>query len=304
MITINTHQRWLAAVILSGGLLTGGLMSASPGLAGQAAATPSAGSAIAATPGTDRSQCDDTDGAGGQDDATDATDAIGQQDQDGTAEQENDGGDDATEGESADPAATPEQEDDDDDDATEGESGADNGQDDNSGDAAATPGALAGGQDLLTQATISLDDATIAAQAAAQGPLGDVELEDMDGTLTFRVEIGEQDVLIDAADGTVISVAPGDGTDDTGDDCADDDAAEVNAAPGTLVEGQDLALQATITIDEAVSAAQATVSGDLGVVGLEDQDGRLVYTVKIGDQEVTVDAATGEVIGTESNQEG
>lgn len=277
MIAFNTHQRWLAAVVLSGGLLTGGLMSAPLGSAGQTAATPSAGSAMQATPGMDGTQCGDTQDAG---ESNHESGETGQQDQNGTPEPE-DGGDEN---------------------ATGGESGADHTEGGNADeDLAATPGALSGGQDLLTQATISLTDATAAAQAAAQGPLGDVELED--GTLVFRVEIGEQDVLIDAADGTVISVAPGDATEDTGDDCADDDAAEANAVPGTLVEGQDLATQATVTIDEAIAAAQGAATGDLGVVGLEDQDGTLVYTVKIGDQEVSVDATTGEVIATESDHE-
>ncbi len=160
-----------------------------------------------------------------------------------------------------------------------------------------------GWQDLQAQATISLTDATDAAQAATQGPLGSVVIEDVDGTLVYRVEIGEQDVLINAADGTVISTMPGDHTEDGG-NCGDGgDAAEANAAPGTLGGGQDLASGATITVEQAITAAQGAATGDLGVVGLEDQDGTLVYTVKIGDQEVTVDATTGEVVATESDQE-
>lgn len=278
MIAFNTHQRWLAAVVLSGGLLTGGLMAAPLGSAGQTAATPSAGSAMQATPGMDGTQCGETQDAGESDHESGET---GRQHQNGTPEPE-DGGDEN---------------------ATDGESGAEDAQGDNADEASATPGALTEGQDLLPQATISLTDATTAAQTAAQGPLGDVELEEVDGTLAFRVEIGGQDVLIDAAKGTVISVAPGGGTDETGGDCANDDAAEANAAPGTLVEGQDLAAQATITVDEAIAAAQGAATGDLGVVGLEDQDGTLVYTVKIGDQEVSVDATTGDVIATESDHE-
>ena len=261
MIAINRHQRWLTAVVLSGGLLTGGLMAVPHGSAGQSAATPATGSAMQATPGTTGDQCDETQDAGGQND---------QNDQNGDTDQEDNGSGDAMSGDTAD-------------------------------EASATPGALTGGQDLLPQATISLADATRAAQGAATGDLGAVELEAVNGTLVFRVEVGGQEVLIDAANGTVASIEAGDQPETTGNGCSAGDAAEANAAPGTLIEGQDLAAQAAITVEQAITAAQGAATGDLGVVGLEDQDGTLVYTVKIGDQEVAVDATTGEVIATESD---
>lgn len=278
MIAINRHQRWLTAVVLSGGLLTGGLMAVPHGSAGQATATPSTGSSMQATPGTAGDQCDNTQDAGGENGDNGGT---GQQDLAGTAEQEDSGSGDAT----------------------DGESGADGTQGDNADEASATPGALTGGQDLLARATISLADATQAAQGAATGDLGAVELEEVNGTLVFRVEVGGQEVLIDAANGTVVSIEAGDQSENTGDGCSEGDAAEANAVPGTLVEGQDLASGATITVEQAITAAQAAATGDLGVVGLEDQNGTLVYTVKIGGQEVTVDATTGAVVSTESDQE-
>ena len=279
MITVNRHQRWLTAVVLSGGLLTGGLMAAPHGSAGQATTTPSTGSAMQATqatpsPGVD--QCDTSQDATGENGDTGGTDQQGA-------------------------AGTPDQEDNGSGDGMDGESGADETSGDTADEASATPGALTGGQDLLPRATISLADATRAAQGAATGDVGAVELEDVNGTLVFRVEVGGQEVLIDAANGTVASVETGDQPETTGDGCSGGDAAEANAAPGTLIEGQDLAAQATITVEQAITAAEGAATGDLGVVGLEDQDGTLVYTVKIGDQEVAVDATTGEVLTTESD---
>ena len=77
-------------------------------------------------------------------------------------------------------------------------------------DAVVVPaGTLDDGQDLLPQAAISLADAIAAAQAAVPGAtaadIGEVDLEDFDGTLVFNVDVGDRDVKVDAATGAVLS---------------------------------------------------------------------------------------------------
>lgn len=280
MIAFNRYRNGMAALLLSGGLLTGGLSLANPGSAAQQPGTPVRSGLIAqATPGATDQTCDQgQDGVGNEDlagqEASDAT--PGANNENGRAGDQADGGNEAT-GDEADP----------------------NGDQASEATAAATPGTLTDGSDLLPRATISVDQAIQAAQAAAQGALGQIELADSDGTLAFDVEIGNQDVVVDASNGSIISVDPRDSGSTGTDTCAGSDAADANATPGTLTEGQDLAGQATITVQQAIQEAQATATGNVGVVGLEDQNGTLVYTVTIGNQEITVDATTGAVLATD-----
>jgi len=74
-----------------------------------------------------------------------------------------------------------------------------------------------------------------------------------------------------------------------------DDGAYVK--PGSLDDGKELRPQASITLQEAITAAQNAASGSLGQVDLEHYEGRLVYTVDVGDREVKVDAANGRIDG-------
>jgi uncharacterized membrane protein YkoI len=74
-----------------------------------------------------------------------------------------------------------------------------------------------------------------------------------------------------------------------------DDGAYVK--PGSLDDGKDLQSQATISLRRAVQQAQGAASGSLGQVDLEHYDGRLVYTVDVGDNEVHVDAKNSSVVG-------
>lgn len=69
------------------------------------------------------------------------------------------------------------------------------------------PGTLDEGKDLLPQAKITVAQAVKAAQAKVSGPLGGVDLEKVSGRLVFRVEIGDKDVQVDAANGTVVAVS-------------------------------------------------------------------------------------------------
>ena len=62
------------------------------------------------------------------------------------------------------------------------------------------------GKDLLPQAGITEAQAIAAAQGAAQRDLNEVDLEHRDGKLVWNVDVGDKDVKVDAADGTVVSV--------------------------------------------------------------------------------------------------
>jgi uncharacterized membrane protein YkoI len=74
----------------------------------------------------------------------------------------------------------------------------------------AKPGSLDDGKDLLPQATITLSQAVAAAQQAASGSLGQVDLERYDSRLVFTVDVGNQEVHVSAADGSVVAVTPRD----------------------------------------------------------------------------------------------
>lgn len=76
---------------------------------------------------------------------------------------------------------------------------------------------------------------------------------------------------------------------------------EATVAPGTLDDGKELLPKATITLEQAVAAAQASTSGAVGEVDLEYFHGTLVFNVDVGDHDVKVDAATGDVIGSETD---
>jgi uncharacterized membrane protein YkoI len=69
------------------------------------------------------------------------------------------------------------------------------------------------------------------------------------------------------------------------------------AAPGSLDDGKDLLPQTTITLAQANATAQRAATGGLGQVDLEHYDGRVVYSVDVGDNEVKVDAADGSIVG-------
>lgn len=129
-------------------------------------------------------------------------------------------------------------------------------------------------------ATVSLPDAVEAAQNSlgSTASPSEVELDDDSGYLAWEVTLGGQEVLIDAGTAEVLTTRPGD---------MDEDPA-----------------QAQVSLSDAVTAAQAALSLDVfpSSVSLDDEDGRLVWEVEFGDQEADVDAATGEVLTTFTDQ--
>jgi uncharacterized membrane protein YkoI len=273
MSALRTRRHWLMAMLLSMGLLGGGAATAGAALAGSA--PQAAFQAAQATPG-----------------AASTPTAANCEDEDAGEEDEQRG-----------QADTDDVQEDGDDDAAEGDTDEENGEDEDAEEQEtehAQPGTLTEGQDLLPQAKISVEQAVQAAQAKVQGDLGTVELEQRDGMLVFEVTIGDQEVFVNASDGTIVSVSP---VQNQEGDCEEEDAAEANATPGTLVEGQELQSQATITLEQAIQIAQGAAQGELGTVELEDHGGRLVYEVEIGSGDVIIDADTGEVLSVDQEDQ-
>lgn len=74
----------------------------------------------------------------------------------------------------------------------------------------AKPGSLDDGKDLLPQTTISLGQAVAAAQRAQSGKLGQVDLERYNGRIVYMVDVGDQEIRVDATDGSIAAVSPRD----------------------------------------------------------------------------------------------
>ena len=66
------------------------------------------------------------------------------------------------------------------------------------------PGTLDDGAHLIDQAAISLEAALLAAQGAADGSVGEVDLETCQDALVFNVDIGNADVKVVASNGAIL----------------------------------------------------------------------------------------------------
>jgi uncharacterized membrane protein YkoI len=91
------------------------------------------------------------------------------------------------------------------------DTGADDANEADCADEAVAPaGTLDDGKDLLPQASISIDAAIAAAQTAASGELGEVDLEQYQGKLVFNVDVGGKDVKVEASNGSVLAATSDD----------------------------------------------------------------------------------------------
>ncbi len=78
-----------------------------------------------------------------------------------------------------------------------------------------------------------------------------------------------------------------------------------SSSRGVVVDdGGELLKDANISLDQAIDAAEDAYSGALGEVDLETYQGRLVFNIDIGDKDVKVDAANGDVLGFVSDDDG
>jgi uncharacterized membrane protein YkoI len=82
-------------------------------------------------------------------------------------------------------------------------------------------------------------------------------------------------------------------------------SSNVSSSPGGVTsrmdDGAQLLPEAKITERQAIDAAQSSASGNLNEVDLEHYSGRLVFNVDVGIKDVKVDAATGDVLATPSD---
>lgn len=183
---------------------------------------------------------------------------------------------------------------------------------------------LAQGDDV--QADLSKDEAAqIAIERFPGTTASSVNLETEDGQPIYDVNLSNgTEVEVNGNTGAIGEIEQSDGAgdddaneaDDANDDenenengdTADDDANEGDteeqeaAVPaGTLDDGADLLPQATITLEQAISAAQEAADGDVGEVDLEYAGDTLVFNVDIGDHDVKVNAADGSIVATDSD---
>ena len=124
-------------------------------------------------------------------------------------------------------------------------------------------------------ASVSLSDALDAAQGSAQGAPAKVELDEENGYLVWEVTFPEQTVVVDAGSAEVLTTSSED---------ADKDPSE-----------------AQVSLSDAAQTAQQEIGADTYPtnVELDDEDDSLVWEAEFGDREVTVDAASGEVLNVD-----
>ncbi|WP_017296910.1 PepSY domain-containing protein [Nodosilinea nodulosa] len=70
-------------------------------------------------------------------------------------------------------------------------------------------------------------------------------------------------------------------------------------APEEQQEDAQLQALAKITAQQAETAARSVASGHVSRISLDNEDGSVVYKVVVGQQEVLVDAGSGQVLETE-----
>jgi uncharacterized membrane protein YkoI len=74
----------------------------------------------------------------------------------------------------------------------------------------AKPGSLDDGKNLLPQTKVTLSQAVAVAQQAASGQLGQVDLEHYNGGIVYMVDVGANEVRVNATDGTIAAISPHD----------------------------------------------------------------------------------------------
>jgi len=139
-----------------------------------------------------------------------------------------------------------------------------------------------------SDADLSRDEAIAIAVAEYPGTNAiEVELDDDDGRVVYEIELSNGfDIEVDGNSGQILEH---DGPDN---DLYDDDRDDA----GQLDDGAGLLPEASISLEEAIAAAEAELNGKAGDVELERYGDRLVYEVEIGNQDVIVDANDGSII--------
>ena len=152
-----------------------------------------------------------------------------------------------------------------------------------------------------------------------QGTIEEIELEDENGKLIFKVEVEnrkdrDSEVYVDAYTGEVIEVEYDDRDDH--EEAEDDDDQEVdnddnNTAEDKKNSTQDKKVKSAeqtsksdlISREEAIKIAKETHNGTVQETELDEDDGQYIFEVEFEDDdqevEVEIDAKTGEVLNVE-----
>jgi len=72
---------------------------------------------------------------------------------------------------------------------------------------------------------------------------------------------------------------------------------------GPLEEGNELRSEATLSPEQAAAIAERETGGTAGDIELEREDGRLLYEVEAGGNDVTIDANDGSVVSVEADDD-
>jgi uncharacterized membrane protein YkoI len=152
-------------------------------------------------------------------------------------------------------------------------------------------------------ANLSEEDAIQIAIAEFPGTTStSVDLEDEDGHAVYEINLSNgYEVEVDGNSGQVLETEASDDNSDDGADDRDDDDNEIESDAGTIDDGAGLLPQATITLEQAITAAQDAAEGSLGEVDLEYAGDRLVFNVDIGENDIKVDAADGSIVSVDND---
>jgi len=99
----------------------------------------------------------------------------------------------------------------------------------------------------------------------------------------------------------VTGVAAVAGASSNGSGASSNGSSSPGGATSRMDDGAQLLPEAKITEQQALDAAQSAASGNLNEVDLEHYSGRLVFNVDVGSKDVKVDATTGDVLATPSD---
>ncbi|HHP7243998.1 MAG TPA: PepSY domain-containing protein [Elainellaceae cyanobacterium] len=131
-------------------------------------------------------------------------------------------------------------------------------------------------------APVTLLQAIQIAETFAEGRAIEAELEWKNDVFIYSVEIGNQEIVIDANTGDIIFTA------------MDNEESDNPQQPTAM------------TLQQAVEMAESTANERAYSAELEEENGRLVYAVEVGNQEFHIDPDDGtildiEIEGNESN---
>ncbi len=123
--------------------------------------------------------------------------------------------------------------------------------------------------------TITLVQAIQTAEAFAGELATEAELEWKNNVFVYSVEIGNQEIIIDANTGDILFT-----------DMEDEDESDLRSLT-------------TITLQQAIQTAETAANARAYSAELEQDNSRLLYVVEIGNQEFQIDPMSGDILHIE-----